>query len=175
MKRLFSFGGLLALVLMAGGVSTAHAQTPVKIAFINSQRILQEAPGSTEAQQTLQREMGQYRTQIDSMEKDLQTLQTNFESQQATLSAAVKQQRQQEMQTKYNAYQQRVQQLEQTAQQRQAQLVEPIMKRIRDTLEVMRKEGGYAMIFDAATSGVVAADSTLDITNQVLARLRTTR
>ncbi|MBV9774542.1 MAG: OmpH family outer membrane protein [Gemmatimonadetes bacterium] len=175
MKRLFSVGGLLALVLMAGGVSTAHAQTPVKIAFINSQKIIAEAPGSTEAQQTLQRESAQYRTQVDSMEKELQTLQNNFESQQATMSAAVKQQRQQEMQTKYTAYQQRVQQLEQTAQQRQSQLVEPIMKRIRDTLEVMRKEGGYAMIFDAATAGVVAADSTLDITTQVLARLRAAR
>lgn len=175
MKRLFSAGALLALALVAAGVPAAHAQTPFKIAFINSQRLLAEAPGSTEAQQTLQREQAGYRAQVDSMEKALQQLQTTYESQQATLSAAVKQQRQTEMQQRYTAYQQRVQQLEQTAQQRQAQLVEPIMKRIRDTLEVMRKEGGYAMIFDASTSGVVAADTTLDITNQVLARLRAAR
>ncbi|HEX2095382.1 MAG TPA: OmpH family outer membrane protein [Longimicrobiaceae bacterium] len=173
MKRFFSFGGILAAALLAFGVSTADAQA-VKIGFINSQKILAEAPGSAEAQQTLQREMGQYQTQVDSMQNELQRLQQDFERQQSTLSAQARQQRQQELQQRFTAYQQRMGQLQQTAQQREAQLVDPIMRRIRETIETIRREGGYAMIFDAANSGMVAADSTLDLTERVLVRLRGT-
>lgn len=174
MKRFFSVSGLLAAALLSFGVSGAEAQAAQKFAYINSQKILAEAPGSAQAQQTLQRESATYRTQADSMERDLQRLQDAFNSQQATLSATVKQQRQTELQQKFAAYQQRMNQLQQTAQQREAQLVEPIMKRIRDTIELIRKEGGYAMIFDAGSSGMVAADTTLDLTDRVLARLRAT-
>lgn len=170
MKRFFSFGSLLAAALLVGGAGSAEAQA--KIGYVNTQKLVAEAPGSKEAQQTLEREMGQYRTQVDSLEKSLQKMQEDFQKQEASLTAAVKQQRQQQLQQSFAAYQQRVGQLEQTAAQRQQQLVEPIMKRIKDTIEVVRKEGGYAIIFDGGNSGMVAADPALDLTDRVLTRLR---
>ena len=42
----------------------------------------------------------------------------------------------------------------------------PIIKQINDMVEEVRKEGGYAMIFDA-TGSFIAADPTLDLTNRV--------
>lgn len=184
MKGLSWKSGLLALLVVGGGFAPAAAQArgttqPVaqqqapRFAFINSQRILAQAPGAAEAQRAFEQDMARYRSEIDNLGRELERLQGEFERQQGTLSPTVRQQRQQEMQQKFQSYQQRVGELEQTAQRRQAELVEPIMKRISEVIEQIRTEGGYAMIFDASAGSLITADPALDLTDRVLARLRT--
>lgn len=70
--------------------------------------------------------------------------------------------------------QQRAMQLEDQAAKRQNELVEPVMRKIQEVIDAIRSEGKYAMIFDVAAGGLIAADPALDITDQVLARLRPT-
>jgi outer membrane protein len=172
MKRFIVVGFAVLIAALASGVSTVSAQA-LKFGYINSQKILAEAPGASDAQKTFEQDMTRYRSEIDKMGKELEGLQGDFERQQATLSASAKQQKQQEMQTKFAAYQQRVGELERTAQRRQAELVEPIMKRISDVIEQIRKEGSYSMVFDASAGALITADPSLDLTDRVLARLRT--
>ena len=66
-----------------------------------------------------------------------------------------------------------MQELEQTAQQREAELVRPIMEQINKIIEQLRTENGYSFILDAGSQAgvVVAADSSLDVTDQVIKRL----
>ncbi len=185
MKSFLLQGSLLGLMFLVGGVLPASAQQrgqtaaqpaatqATRFAYINSQRILAQAPGASEAQKSFEQDMARYRTEIETLGKELERLQGDFERQQATLSAAARQQRQQEMQQKFQSYQQRVGELEQTAQRRQAELVEPIMKRISEVIEQIRTEGNYAMIFDASAGSLITADPSLDLTDRVLARLRT--
>lgn len=155
--------------LAAVAPASAHAQ---KLGYINSQKIMSQAPGTSEAQKTFESEMTRYRTQMDSIEKSLESAQQDFQRQQATLSAQAKTERQQQLQQRFAEYQQRAQQMEQTAQRRQAELVQPIMKRISEVIEELRKEGSYAMIFDAAAGGLITADPAFDLTDRVLERLR---
>jgi outer membrane protein len=172
MKRFMSFGAVVTVMLAAFAVNPASAQQGTKLAYINSQKILAVAPGMTEAQQTLQAEMQKYQNELKTMETQLDSMQTAMEKQQSTLSATAKQQRQTELQQKFAAYQQRRSELEQTAQQREQDLVAPIMKKISDIIEQLRKEGGYAMIFDAPRAGLATADTTLDLSDQVIARMK---
>jgi Skp family chaperone for outer membrane proteins len=46
------------------------------------------------------------------------------------------------------------------------------MDRVEQVIETIRKEGGYAIIFDVASSAMISADSTLDLTTQVITRLK---
>jgi outer membrane protein len=59
-------------------------------------------------------------------------------------------------------------------QARQAELVKPIMQRVQTVIEAIRSEDGYSVILDvgAQSSVVVAADKRLDLTDRVLARLK---
>ncbi len=59
-------------------------------------------------------------------------------------------------------------------QQRQMELVKPIMDQIRKVLDDIRQEDGYAFILDAGSEAgvIVAADRNLDITEKVIARLK---
>ncbi len=149
----------------------AEAQSG-RLGYVNLQRVLAEAPGTADAQAAFERDMLMYRAELERLETELETLQDNFDRQQGTMTAAVREERQLEMQQKFFAYQQRQVELEETAQQRQSELVGPIMERIMSVTEQVRQEGSYAMIFDAAAGALVTADPTLDVTEQVLQRLR---
>lgn len=168
-RQIVGFAALVGLLLAVAG--DAEAQQGTRFAYINSQRILAEAPGTSDAQTQLESTMEQYRVELQTFEQELETLQENFDRQQATLTAAIRQERQQEMQQKFAQYQQRRQELEQQAQQRQAELVQPIMARIQTVIEQIRAEGNYSIIFDATAGSIITADPALDLTQQVLDRL----
>lgn len=159
---LFAFAALL-------GASAAEAQAP-KLGWINTQRLRAEAPGVAEARTTLQTEARRWEAQVDSLQKELERLQGDFQRQQASLSATARQQREQEFRQRFTAAQQRVAQIQQSARQREAALFDPISRRIEQAVEAVRKEGNYAMIFDSST--LATADPALDLTARVLERLR---
>lgn len=170
---------VLALALLVASAApplSAQAQAG-RIAFINVQQIMTQAPGVAEARATLQKEAQtveqQATPELRRMQSELDTLQAQFQRQQATLTEAARQQRQQDFQQKAAAFQQRQQQFQQQLQRREQELLAPITQRIEQTIEQIRKEGNYAMIFDTGQGGIVAADQTLDLTNRVLDRLKT--
>lgn len=171
MRRYF-VAGLAALVGLVVATAPALAQQNNRIGFINSQRILAEAPGTSAAQQAFESDMARYRAQIDSLETSLEQAQQEFQRQQSTLGEEARRARQQELQQQFLQYQQRVAELEETAQRRQAELVQPIMRRISEVIEQIREREGYAMIFDASAGALITADPALDLTDQVLAALR---
>jgi Skp family chaperone for outer membrane proteins len=73
---------------------------------------------------------------------------------------------------KQQEYEERVQQIEALAADRRAALIEPVMQRINAVIEDMRAEGNYVLIFDLSAGAILAADSALDLTQEVIARLR---
>lgn len=164
-----------ALALSTLTAVTAHTQQGgLKIAYINSQQIIAAAPGRAEAEAQVQKEMQAYRDQVQQMGDSLQTMMAAYSKAEPTLSPAAKAGRQKAIQEKQSEYEKRAQDLQQKAQERQAEIFRPIMQRINQVIEQIRAEKGYAMIFDAGNQSgvVVAADSSLDLTNTVIERLK---
>jgi len=184
--RLIVRAASLALAL-AATAATARAQAakpaapapaapaaPLKLAYINSQTILAQAPGREAAEKQFESEMATYRQQVQRMGDSLNTMIADYNKQEATLAAAAKETRQKAIREKEEQYQQKTQQLQQQAQQRQVQLVQPIMEQINKVINEIRAQEGYAMILDAGSSAgvIVAADTTLNITDKVIARMK---
>lgn len=164
-----------ALALTAGVAGGAAAQTAVpKIGYINSQTILAQAPGRAEAEAQFEREMTSFRQTVQKMGDSLNLLIANYNKEEVSLSPAAKETRQKAIRAKEEEYSTKTRQLEQQAQQRQMELVEPIMKQINAIITELRRQEGYAMIFDAGSNAgvVVAADSSLNLTDKVLTRLK---
>jgi outer membrane protein len=65
------------------------------------------------------------------------------------------------------------QQLQQQAQQRQNELMAPIMEQVKKVLDDIRLEDGYAMIITGDPNLILSYDKNLDITDRVVARLKT--
>ena len=177
--RLFLRASSIALftsLIIAGTASAQASQgtAPAKIAYINSALLLQQAPGRAEAEAQFDREVGAYRLQIQRMDDSLKTLVAAFDRDAAKMDSVAREARRTSIGQREAEYQTRARGLDSTMQVRQAQLVKPIMERVQAVIETIRTEDGYSMIFDvgAQTSVVVAADKKLDLTDRVLARLK---
>lgn len=160
----------LLLVPLAAGAAAAQGQ---KFAYIRSSVLLEQAPGRAEAEAQFDKETGVFRDQIKRMSDSLNAMIADFEKSQASLSATARDTRSKSIQAKEAEYQRRTRDLEQKAQQRQGELVQPILDRVKQAIEDLRIEGGYSFVFNADQgSSIVAMDKNLDITDRVLAKLR---
>jgi outer membrane protein len=167
--RRTSFAPLALILLLSAGA--VEAQT-LKIAYINSQEILLQAPGAEEAQAAFDSEMQAYQSEIQQLENELQNMETALQQQQLTLSPEARANREQQLQQKFQEYQQRASQLQEVANQRRAALIQPVMDRITAVIETIREEGAYSLILDAAAGSIVSADPALDLTQEVITRLQ---
>ena len=172
----FVRAGVLALAALAVAPVAAHAQQgSLKFAYIDSRALLAQAPGRAEAEAQFQKEMQAYQQQVQKMGDSLNTMMAAYTKAELTLSPSAKESRQKTIRDKEAAYQARVQGLQEQAQQRQGELMGPIMQLINTAIGDVRAQDGYTFIFDVGAQGgvVVAADTTLNITDKVLARLKT--
>jgi outer membrane protein len=172
-----SFIALSTSLILVGQAAAQASQSPPsagKIGYINSALLLQQAPGRAEAEAQFDREVGVYRLQIQRMDDSLKTLMTAFDRDSPKLDSVTRETRRTSIGQKEVEYQQRARGLDSTMQARQAQLVKPIMERVQAVIETIRAEDNYAVILDvgAQVSVVVAADKRLDLTDRVLARLK---
>jgi outer membrane protein len=141
-----------------------------KLAYIDSRRLLAEAPGAQEAQQKFQDELSAFRAQVQVLQDSLNAMIDDYQRKSVLLSPEEKQRQEDAIVARRDAVQERVNGIDARAQQRQNELMAPVMNRIQDVIDAIRVEGGYSIIFDAA-QGIVSADTTLDMTSNVLARM----
>jgi outer membrane protein len=164
------------IVIPGADAQTAQpaVQVPVKIGYINSALLLQQAPGRAEAEAQFDREVGAYRQQLSRMNDSLTALMAAFDRDAGKMDTTTRTVRGKAIRDREAQYQDRARGLDSTMQARQAQLVKPIMERVQGVIEAIRSEDGYSMILDvgAQASVVVAADKRLDLTDRVLARLK---
>jgi outer membrane protein len=162
----------LAVVLVALFSGSASAQSQ-KSAYIRSSVLLDQAPGRVEAQQQFEKETAPFGDQIKRMRDSLNTMIASYTKAQTTLSPAVRESRGRDIQAKQAEYERRTSDLQQKAQQREGELVQPILDRVKAAIEEVRVEGGYAFVFNADQgSALVAMDKNLDITDRVLTKLK---
>lgn len=173
LKRAIGWVGVFVALAGLGSAGPAFGQaggTTPKYAFVNAERLLRETPGASEADSVFQREFAQWQAQLSALADTLQRLIAEFDRQQITLTPEAKERRQQEIRQRQTRYQQLEADLTRRAEQRRGELLSPITRRILDTVEQMRREGNYTFIFTA--QALVAADTALDLTDEVLARLK---
>ena len=86
-------------------------------------------PGRAEAEAQFQKEMTTYRAEVQRMGDSINTAIQDYNKAEPTLAAPAKAAKQKEIRDREEAYQKRTAELEQQAQQRQNDLVRPIMGR----------------------------------------------
>jgi outer membrane protein len=167
----------LALTAMAGA---AHAQGSAsgtfKIGYVNTQALMEAAPGRAQAESLLTKEGQTYQTQLQKMQDSLNKMLADYQKAEPTLAATVKTKRQEALQGLQTEMEAKNVQFQSAFQQRQAEVMAPIQDVVRKVLEDIRQEDGFAMILDKTpgASSIIVADKNLDITDRVVSRLRAT-
>jgi len=166
---------LLVLGLLSTASGDASAQSgAMKFAYIDSRVVLDKAPGRAAAESTFQKEYDAAQNKIKKMQDTLEAMASAYQKSAATLSAVNRELREKEIRDKQQSFENAARLLEVQMQQRQNELVQPMMAQIRDVLNAVQKEDGFTFIFDIGnnSSPIVAADSSLNITDRVVGRLK---
>lgn len=164
-----------AVFLIAAAVpAIAQSVAPQKVAYVDSRKILDQAPGSPKADSIFKRELVGFEAEVKKMQDSFQKKVEDFNKVKPTLSAAEVEKRSQALGALQQEYSQKTQDLQTQADQRRGELLQPVIDQIKLVLEDVRVEQGLSFVFDVSSGGgIVAADKNLDISDRVLAKLRT--
>jgi len=163
-----------ALALSVAAPAALSAQAAPKIAFVEVATLMDQAPGRAEAQSQFEKEAQAIRAELQRMSDSLDAMIQAYQKVQPSLSAAQRETREKDLQSRQQGFQTRAQALQQRGQVREQELVGGFEKLVRDAIDDVRTTEGYAMIFAGGpNSAMLSGDKSLDITDKVLARMRT--
>jgi outer membrane protein len=165
---------ILAAVMGIGLAASASAKE-LKIAFIDSDRILESNDDYRQAKQKMQEEERQYIAQATSMEETLKTMADELHAQSLMLSDEARRERE----TRFLDKQQELEKFRKETWgeggklfTRNQELSKPIMDKINAAIQKVSQEIGYDLVFDAASASIVYAVPELDITDRVIEELK---
>lgn len=160
---------VVGLVLVAMPAHAQGAAAP-KIVYVNTQALLDVAPGRQAAESTFNKESAAWGEELNKLSTNITSMISDYQKQEATLTDAAKTARQKAIQAKQQEYADRQTAINQQAQARQTELMGPVMQAVKDMLGKIREENGYSLILDS--QAVLDGDKNLDITDKVVARLK---
>ena len=168
-----SRGVLAALALLVVAAVPARAQS--KVAFIDSRKVLQEMPGRNQIEANIRTDLESLGVREKKMVDSLNALMTAFQRDSAKMTQEDRVTRFTAMQQYDTHYRDTLEALQAEAQQKQTEAMQPLFDLIRLALEDVRAADGLSMIFDlgAQVNPIVAMDKNLDVSDKVIARIRT--
>jgi outer membrane protein len=137
-----------------------------KFGHINTQELFAQMPEMNQVKLKMDTIQGQYENQFTSMYEEFQKKYQDYQTQEATMTDAIKQIRQQELQEMQQRIQQFQQMAEQDIQKKQQELLAPVHERMTKAIKTIGEREGYTYIFDSAAMVHIGADAK-DVTSLV--------
>jgi outer membrane protein len=160
---------IVACMLAFGG--TAMAQKNVKIGHINSNDLMQIMPGRDSAQTVLQAEVAELESTLKSMQSEAEKRYNDYVANQAGWTELIRQTKQREIQDMAARIEEFQQNAQKQLQEREQELLKPVIDRAKQAIEDVAREGGYTYILDAGTAAILYDGGGDDIMPLVKKRL----
>ena len=134
-----------------------------KFGYIDSSELLSVMPEKKTAETELQDFAKSLESQLSAMQGEYQASVQDYQSNEATYTDLVKQDKIAEIQ----GLEQRIQSFQQNAQnalqQKEQELLEPILSKARTAIEDVAKEGKFTYIFDTSMGSILYADESENV------------
>jgi outer membrane protein len=168
MKRLLF--AILAVVMTA---AVASAQNYM---VVDSEKVFKSIEAYNSALEQIDVLSESYQKQVDDKFAAVETLYNNYMAQRASLSESVRQSREQYIlnaEAEATKYQESLFGTEGELMKRRMELIQPIQKRVFETLESFAKQYGFDLVIDiAANPTVLYYSSKVDYTNKIIEALK---
>lgn len=161
----------MAVMLSTVMVSSSEAQA-LKIGFVRDDRIYAEFTEWTRAQEMWETERKAWEDEAQAKETELQELLTDYDKQRLILSDEKKKEREAVIRTKreaLDAYTKSVYGPGGSAERKEAELIEPLLTKIRQAMELVATENNYDVIF--TLQGIGYIKDQYDVTTLVIEKL----
>lgn len=165
-----------SLLLLGLAALPAASQQSLKLGYVDSNKIIEATPGIAEAKASYEKQTQAWKDSLEAKRKELTGLYEEYQKQAPILSPEKKTERQQAIVQKEREVQEYFQAKfgpEGEAGVKQKELLRPIYDRINKAIEAVRAAENYSLIFDLQAGALAAGDPALDVTEKVIARLKT--
>ncbi len=154
----------LALALI---VTPVHAESDVKIGFVDTERILREAAPAVKAQKKLEKEFEKRSQELEKLAKQLQAMQQGMEKNSVTLPDSERRVKEREFNDLTRDMQRREREYREDLNQRRNEELAGVLDRANKAIKVIAEAEKYDIIFQE----VVYRSQRIDITEKVLKAL----
>lgn len=163
---------VLSIAALIGFVFMVNAQ---KMAFVDTEYILENIPAYTAAQNQLDQLSSQYQKELESIHADIEQMYKDYQAESVLLSDDMKRKREDVIVTKEKDYKQLQKKYfgpnGDLFKKRQG-LVKPIQDDVFNAVQEISNEGSYAIIFDkAGGTTLFFTNPKFDLSDQVLQKL----
>lgn len=161
------FPGWLAACALAVAFVPAVAQQSTKIGFVNTERILRDAPPAKSAQQKLEQEFGRREKELQDMGTRLRSLGERLDRDASVMSDADRLRRQREYSDLEKDFQRRQREFREDLNQRRNEELAQVIDQVNRAIKQIAEQESYDLILQEA----VVASPRIDITDKVLRAL----
>lgn len=151
-----------AICLLAFG-GNVMAQKNLKLGHINSTDLMQIMPGRDSAQAILQAEVTEIEATLKSMQSELETRYNDYVQNQQGWTELIRQTKQREIQDMNARIQEFNENAQKQLQDRQEEVLKPIIERAKNAIKEVAREGGYTYIIDTGTGATLYDEGGDDI------------
>jgi outer membrane protein len=149
--------------------TAALAADPLKVAVMDQQLVIERSKAGKRALDELKAYQATRQKIINADDQELKELEQSIQD--GKLSETAKQEKQNQFQTKLEAYQRRLADFNREVQQKQREMVVEYTKKVQDAAQVVAQREGYVAIIDRGNEAmiriVIYHQPSLDVTDQV--------
>jgi len=159
---------LITFCVIGNGVVAAQ----MKIGYINSPKIMSLYPPAVEAQNRLQQMADSLDKELRRMQQDLIQQQQDLNKKSALLTEKAKQEKQKELEDRYQRLLQYRQEKQQELSKYESDLLKPITETINNVIQEYGKRENFDYIFDTLQGTILYAKDSYDLTDIILQELK---
>lgn len=157
---------VLASVL-AFGIGSANA-AEMKIGTVDMQKALQSVESGKNAKSTLEKEFNTRKKELETEEAAIKKMGEEFKKQSLVMNDEARGKKQGEIQERIMKFQEKTARSQQEIQQKEQQLTEPIINKLRGTISKLAKDKGYSMVLERNENMVLFSQEQDDLTDAVV-------
>ncbi len=159
----------LGLLLIAGFASTNVIAADLKIGVVSVERILTEAPQVDAVNTSMLERFGPQRDALQALEKEVIKMQENYKRNELVMTEDKLNELKKEIITKIQKLKQNEAALAQEVSTVRNQELAVLQQQVRGVIDDIAKKGKYSLVL---SEGVAYTDDKLDITDQVLDKMK---
>lgn len=164
------------MLLLVCALCVASIVSAQNYMVVDSEKVFKSLDAYNNALTTIDKLAEQYQAEVDRKFESVERLYNNYMQQRASLSEGYRQQREQEIldaEAKATEYQEEIFGTDGTLMKKRLELIQPIQKRVFDTIESFANRYGYDLVIDSSSNPTLLYYSErVDFTDRVIEALR---
>lgn len=158
---------LKSFVLVLCLMGTNAFAADMKIGLVDMQKAIQSTAAGKKAKTELETEFEKRKKELQKKETDLKKMSDDLEKKRSVMSEEVLGRKQAELQQEMLKYRETLSKNQNEIQKKERDLTQPILEKMRKTIQEVAKEGGYSYVLENSPM-VLFADPAHDLTDKVI-------